>query len=122
MGVTDTGFILGAMVYFITFMGVVAGTVNNKKVNNTSQTALLKLCNAAVLIAFFFFSYAFLLVALQHWKPGFIAAPYLAIICLFVFYLPLRFFLLLRPPFHKIEYISFILSFGFLLMKLFTSL
>jgi hypothetical protein len=120
MGVTDTGFILGATVYFITFMGIVAGTVNNKKVNNSSQTALLKLCNAVVLIAFFFFSYAFLLMALQHWQPGFIAAPYLAIICLFVFYLPLRFFLLLRPPFSKLEYISFILCFGFLMMQLFT--
>ena len=122
MGVTETGFIIGGMVYFITFMGVVAGTVNNKKVNNTSQTALLKICNTLILIAFFFFSYAFLLMALQHWQPGFIAAPYLAIICLFVFYLPLRFFLLFRPPFNKLEYLSFIVSFGFLMMKLFTKL
>ena len=122
MGVTETGFIIGGMVYFITFMGVVAGTVNNKKVNNTSQTAILKICNTLILIVFFFFSYAFLLMALQHWQPGFIAAPYLAIICLFVFYLPLRFFLLFRPPFNKLEYLSFILSFGFLMMKLFTKL
>ncbi len=122
MGVTDTGFIIGATVYFITFMGVLAGTVNNKKVNNTSQSTLLKICNAAVLIAFFFFSYAFLLMALQHWQPGFMAAPYLAIICLFVFYLPLRFFLLLRPPFNKLEYFGFILCFGFLMVKIFTTL
>ena len=122
MGVTETGFIIGGMVYFITFMGVVAGTVNNKKVNNTSQTVILKICYTLILIAFFFFSYAFLLMALQHWQPGFIAAPYLAIICLFVFYLPLRFFLLFRPPFNKLEYLSFILSFGFLMMKLFTKL
>ncbi len=122
MGVTETGFIIGGMVYFITFMGVVAGTVNNKKVNNTSQTVILKICNTLILIAFFFFSYAFLLMALQHWQPGFIAAPYLAIICLFVFYLPLRFFLLFRPPFNKLEYLSFIVSFGFLMMKLFTKL
>lgn len=122
MGVPETGFILGAMVYFITFMGVVAGSVNNKRANHTSTSLLLKLGNAIVLIAFSFFSYAFLLMALQHWQPGFIAAPYLAIICLFVFYLPLRFFLLLRPPFNKLEYISFILSFGFLIIKLFTKL
>ncbi len=122
MGVTDTGFILGATVYFITFMGIVANSVSDKKPNNISQSALLKLCNAAVLIAFFFFSYAFLLMALQHWQPGFMAAPYLAIICLFVFYLPLRFFLLFRPPFSKLEYISFILSFGFLMVKIFTTL
>ncbi len=122
MGVTETRFIIGAMVYFITFMGVVAGTANNKRENNISQTALLKICNTLILIAFFFFSYAFLLMALQHWQPGFIAAPYLAIICLFVFYLPLRFFLLFRPPFNKLEYVSFILSFGFLMIKLFTKL
>lgn len=122
MGVTDTGFIFGATVYFITFMGVVAGSVNNKKVNKISQSAVLKLFNTAVLIAFFFFSYAFLLVALQYWKPGFMAGPYLAMICLFVFYLPLRFFLLLRPPFSKLEYFSFILCFGFLMMQLFTRL
>ncbi len=122
MGVTETGFILGATVYFITFMGVVASSVNNKKVNKISQSILLKLGNTAVLIAFFFFSYAFLLVALQHWKPGFMAAPYLAMICLFAFYLPLRFFLLLRPPFSKLEYFSFILCFGFLMMQLFTRL
>ncbi len=122
MGVTDTGFIFGATVYFIAFMGVVAGSVNNKKVNDISQSLLLKLGNTTVLIAFFFFSYAFLLMALQHWQPGFMAAPYLALICMFVFYLPLRFFLLLRPPFNKLEYISFILSFGFLMIQLFTGL
>lgn len=122
MGVTETGFILGATAYFLTFMGVVAGSVNDKKVNNISQSKLLKLCNTTVLIAFFFFSYAFLLMAMQHWKPGFMAASYLAIICMFIFYLPLRFFLLLRPPFNKLEYLSFILCFGFLMMKLFAKL
>lgn len=122
MGVTDTGFILGGTAYFITFMAVVASSVNDKKTNNTSQSALLKLCNAAVLIAFSFFSYAFLFMALQHWKPGFMAAPYLAMICMIVFYLPLRFFLLFRPPFHKTEYVIFMLSFGFLLFQLFVRL
>lgn len=122
MGVTDTGFIIGATVYFITFMAIVASSVNDKKTINTSQSALLKLFNAAVLVAFSFFSYAFLFMALQHWQPGFMAAPYLAMICMIVFYLPLRFFLLFRPPFHKIEYVIFILSFGFLLFQLFVRL
>ena len=54
MGVTETGFILGATAYFITFMGVVASSVNDKKVNNISQSKLLKLCNTTVLIAFSF--------------------------------------------------------------------
>jgi len=122
MGVPETGFILGAGAYFITFMGVVANSISSKKGINIAQSVPLKLLNYFVTVAFFFFSYAFLVMALQHWKPGFIAAPYLAIICLFVFYLPLRFFLLLRPPFHKLEYVSFIVSFGILLIRLFISL
>ncbi len=122
MGVTDTGFILGAMVYFITYMAVVAGSVNNKSSKKMPYLPVLKTANSAVTIAFFFFSYAFLSMTMQFWQPGFMAAPYLAIISLFIFYLPLRFFLLLRPPFHKLEYVSFILSFGFLLFQLFVRL
>ncbi|MFM6925140.1 MAG: hypothetical protein ACKOU7_06525 [Ferruginibacter sp.] len=122
MGVTETGFILGATAYFITFMGVVAGASSGKKVIEMAESTVLKTFNYITTISFFFFSFAFLLMALQHWQPGFIAAPYLAIICLFVFYLPLRFFLLFRPPFHKLEYISFVLSFGILMIRLFESL
>ncbi len=122
MGVKDTGFILGATVYFVTYLGVVAKTIGNKKALTPPHPGLIKLSNTVVLFSFFFFSYAFLLMALQHWQPTFIAAPYLAIICLFIFYLPLRLFLLLRPPFHKLEYISFILSFGFLMIKVFARL
>ncbi|MEP7237303.1 MAG: hypothetical protein ABI685_05550 [Ferruginibacter sp.] len=122
MGVNDTGFILGATAYFVTYMGVVANSIKNKKGIKSSQSGFIKLINTAVIISFFFFSYAFLLMALQHWKPTFIAAPYLAIICMFAFYLPLRFFLLLRPPFNKLEYISFILCFGFLMLQLFVRL
>jgi len=122
MGVTDTGFILGATVYFITFMGVVAGTINNKEAIKIAGSALLKTMNSAVTIIFFFFSYAFLLMTMQHWQPGFMAAPTLAMLCLVAFYLPLRFFLLLRPPFSKLEYISFIISFGFLLYQIFVQL
>jgi hypothetical protein len=122
MGVTETGFILGAGAYFITFMAVVSNSIGNKKGIEFAQSVRLKMLNYAITIAFFFFSYAFLIMALQHWRPAFIAAPYLAIICMVVFYLPLRFFLLLRPPFHKLEYVSFILSFGFLLFRLFVVL
>jgi hypothetical protein len=122
MGVKETGFILGLTAYFVTFVGVVAGSINNKKGLANSNIPLIKLVNNIITTLFFFFSYAFLLMSLQHWQPSWIAAPYLAIICLFVFYLPLRFFLLLRPPFHKLEYVSFILSFGFLMWQLFVRL
>ena len=122
MGVKETGFIIGATLYFITFMGVVAGTVNGKNVKKIIPSRILKAINSASLIAFFFFSYAFLLMSLQHWQPSFMAAPYLAVLCLFIFYLPLRFFLLLRPPFNKLEYIGFILCFGFFMVNLFSRL
>lgn len=119
MGVTDTGFIWGAAGYFITYMAVVASVINRKKVAEPLAPIVLRTGNDLITTAFFFFSYAFLLMALQHWQPAFIAAPYLAITCMFVFYLPLRFFLLFRPPFNKLEYISFIISFGILMAELF---
>jgi hypothetical protein len=121
MGVSDTGFILGATGYFITFIVIAASGINDKKGIKTGSI-VWKTGNAFITITFFFFSYAFLLVTMRHWQPTFIAAPYLAIICLFVFYLPLRFFLLLRPPFNKLEYVSFIISFGFLMFELFARL
>lgn len=119
MGVTDTGFIIGAIVYFITFMGVVAGSINHKKGIKMAGSEAVKTISSIVTTIFFFFSYAFLSMAMQHWQPGFVAAPLLAILCLFAFYLPMRFFLLLRPPFSKLDYISFILSFGYLVLQLF---
>ncbi len=122
MGVTSTGFIFGALAYFITFMGVVASSVHNNERIKISNSIGLKIINSVVTILFFFFSYSFLLMSLQHWEPGFMAAQSLAILCLFIFYLPLRFFLLFRPPFSELEYLSFVLSFVFLLFELFLKL
>jgi len=119
MGVTETGFIFGALAYFITFMGVVAGTINNTKGIKMAGSEVLKTISSAVTTIFFFFSYSFLTMAMKNWQPGFMAAPFMAILCLFAFYLPLRFFLLLRPPFSKLEYIGFVLSFGYLMVQLF---
>jgi hypothetical protein len=122
LGVQETGFIWGAVGYFITFMGVVANTVNAKQFINTAQLSIIKSVNIFITTLFFFFSYAFLLLTLKQWQPSFMAATYLALICLFAFYLPLRFFLLLRPPFHKMEYVSFVFSFGILMIELFARL
>ena len=122
MGVKETGFIIGAVIYFVTYMGVVATSLSRKSRRSINRTKNIESLNILVTTAFFFFSYSLLLVTLKNWKPEFIAAPYLAIICLFVFYLPLRFFLLLRPPFSKLEYVSFIISFGILIMQLFVQL
>ena len=122
LGVKETGFSTGAIIYFLTFMGVVAGSINNKKGIKIAYSGLLQITASTIIIIFFFFSYAFLLTTMQNWQSQFIAAPILAMLCMFVFYLPLRFFLLLRPPFSKLEYISFILSFGFLMFELFVKL
>ena len=122
MGVNYSGFIPGAGAYFIIFMAVVAGSINNKNGIKIANSGLLKITSGIVIIVFFFFSYAFLLLTMQNWESQIIAAPFLAILCLFVFYLPLRFFLLLRPPFSKLEYISFLFSFGFLMFELFVKL
>ncbi len=122
MGVQETGFIFGAVLYFIMFIAVVANSIIVKEKSNSSTAAWLPLLSTIVTIAFFFFSYAFLLVTLPHWNPSFAGAPYLAIACMFIFYLPLRFFLLLRPPFHRSEYVVFIISFGVLMYTLFVRL
>ncbi len=122
MGVKETGFAIGAGVYFLTFMAIVANSISNKKGIKIAYAGVVQLINSTVIIIFFFFSYAFLLMTMQNWQSNLIAAPVLAILCLFVFYLPLRFFLLLRPPFSQLEYISFILSFGFLIFELFVKL
>lgn len=121
MGVEEPGFIWGALIYFICFMAVVANSISAKK-DSSSSPAWLPILTSIVTIVFFFFSYAFLLVTLPHWNPSFIATPYLAIACMFVFYLPLRFFLLLRPPFHRSAYVVFIISFGVLMYHLFVRL
>jgi hypothetical protein len=122
MGVKETGFILGMGAYFIVFMAIVAGSITNKKAAGIARLQIFRIANSVITAIFFFFSYSFLLVTLPHWHSSFILAPYLAILCLAIFYLPLRFFLILRPPFHKYEYYSFILMFGFLLYRLFVEL
>lgn len=119
MGVKETGFIFGMVVYFICFMGVVAGSIDSKKGLLMQRSPLLKTAGSFINGFFFFFSYVFLLVTLSRWNPTFIGARFAAIICLTAFYLPLRFFLLLRPPFHKLEYLIFIFSFCYMLYKLF---
>ena len=122
MGVRETGFIPGMGIYFITFIGIVANSTSNKKGWKMQQYRWLSLTRGFVYAVFFFFSNCFLLLTLQQWSPSFIATPYIAILCFTLFYLPLRFFLLLRPPFYRFEYPVFILSFGYMLFRLFVGL
>lgn len=122
MGVQESGFLWGALVYFICFLTVVAGSITSTKALQIQQQVFIKAAGSLSSGLFFFFSYSFLLLTMQHWQPGFMGARYAAMLCLTVFYLPLRFFLLLRPPFHPLEYPLFIISYGFLLFKLFVNL
>ena len=119
LGVNETGFILGAAAYFITFMGVVANSISNGKMLQLANSTTIKFTSAIVIAVFFFFSYVFLVMTFQHWQPSFMGASVLAMICLCVFYLPLRIFLLLRPPYQKLEFVSFVLVFAFMMFKLF---
>ena len=118
MGVKETGFMFGALVYFICYLAVVAGSVAGD-VLTIQDTVGFRVANAVITTLSFFFSYTFLMLTLRDWHPSFMGATGLALICLCVFYLPLRVFLLLRPPFHRLEYLTFILSFAFMLTRLF---
>ena len=118
LGVKDTGFFIGMMVYFVTFLAsVVMGMSPQKSIQPTGS--LVKVITVLVTTIFFFFAYCLLKMTMHYWQPAFMGAQLLSLICLCVFYLPLRFFLLMRPPFSSLEYISFILAFSWLLVELF---
>lgn len=122
MGVKETGFILGAGAYFITYMAMVANGVNPLNKKSLADKKLLQLLSPVIVTLFFFFSYAFLIMSLQHWHPSFAGARLLGAVCLIVFYLPLRFFLLLKPPTARVEYFFFLLSFTWMMYQLFIKL
>lgn len=119
LGVKETGFIIGMSIYFISFLAIVAGTISNRKALQVQQSSIFRTASAFVTGAFFFFSTCLLLALLPSWQPGFIGAKAIAIICMIVFYLPIRIFLLLRPPFHRFEYPLFLLSFIYLMLQIF---
>jgi hypothetical protein len=119
MGVTETGFMFGAVVYFVCYLAVVAGSIARTTTLTIQDRVSFRVSNSVITTLSFFFSYTFLMLTLRHWRPSFMGATELALICLCAFYLPLRVFLLLRPPFHRLEYLTFIVSFAFMLTKLF---
>ncbi|MBL0152575.1 MAG: hypothetical protein IPP93_03440 [Chitinophagaceae bacterium] len=120
LGVTETGFILGMTFYFICFMSVVAKSVNGKEVLTLAQKPLVRASSAVFTTLFFFFSYGLLTITMKVLHTDSIHTAAWGLICLLVFYLPLRFFILLRPPRHIFEYVSFLLSFGYLLWQIFS--
>jgi hypothetical protein len=119
MGVTDTGFFIGLGVYFISFMAIVANSVNEVKTITLSNTTPVRLGAVISTTVFFFFSYSFLLMTMRQTPDLTDEGLIINLLCLCVFFLPLRFFLLFQPPRKSVEYISFLLSFGFMLFTLF---
>jgi hypothetical protein len=121
MGVQETGFIAGMTAYFICFMAVVASAIGQNKKKLITNTPIVKAANVIIATVFFFFSYAFLKMSLQNAQPLNPNEELLSLVCLLFFYLPLRFFLLLRPPHSRLEYIVFFLSFANMLYMLFAN-
>lgn len=119
LGVKNTGFAIGATIYFICFLGVVSNSIGNKKGIQLSNTKLVKVCNVFITTIFFFFSYSFLLMSMRQLQIKDPWQMFAGIICLLVFFLPLRLFLLLRPPRNRFEYILFIFSFCYMLYQLY---
>lgn len=120
LGVTETGFILGLTFYFISFMAVVANAVSGKSVIEIVKRPEVRALSVVFTTLFFFFSYGLLELTMRVLDGYGGNHELTGLVCLIVFYLPLRFFLLLRPPRHFTEYVSFILSFGYMLWQLFS--
>jgi hypothetical protein len=118
MGVRETGIWLGALIYFLVFLATVAGSIQDPRGIELQKRSIFQWSSSIVISVFFFFAYVFLIMTLQQRPPAFLGAKVLGIICLVVFYLPLRFFLLLRPPAARSEYVLFLLVFGYLLYEL----
>jgi hypothetical protein len=119
LGVEETGFIAGLVAYFICFMGTVVYAIGQNKKKLIVNTYALKGANVIITTVFFFYSYAFLKMGLQNAQPIGLTEELVSLVCLIIFYLPLRFFLLLRPPHSRLEYIVFFLSFANMLYLLF---
>jgi len=105
IGFNDTGFLLGIGIYFLMLIGAIASSIGEE----TSKLIRPVLVDIAGQLRI-------LLKTLQYWQPSSIVFSYLPSVAS-LFYLPLRFFLLLRPPFSKWEYVWFVISFGMMVRK-----
>jgi len=110
---------LSMLVYFITCLLVMGKSLDDKKYYTFSKSTIGGLISVVLNGVFFFFSYALLITSLQIWQPDRFQYRFYGVICLVLFYLPFRIFLLLRPPFHKIELASMLVIFFYMLNNLF---
>jgi len=110
---------LTMLVYFITCLLVLAKSMDDKRYYKFSKSGAGRFISVILNGSFFFFSYAILISSLEIWHPAQLQYRFLGILCLVAFYLPFRIFLLLRPPFHRLEIVSMAASFVLMIVRLF---
>lgn len=109
---------LTMLAYFIICLLMMGEAMNKKKYYAFSKTRTAGFISLLLNGVFFLFSYCLLIASLRIWQPEHSVYQVLGIGCLIVFYLPFRIFLLLRPPFHKIELASVLASFFIMVTQL----
>ncbi len=112
-------FFVGALLYVFSYLLVLINTLKYEDSHKIASNPIIKLGSNLFIGVFIFFSIAFLTLTVQNWHPENGGNQFWAIICLCLFYLPLRVFLLLKPPFGLIELSTFLMSFLFLVFQAF---
>ncbi|MFI5171382.1 MAG: hypothetical protein ACHQFW_03280 [Chitinophagales bacterium] len=110
---------LTALVYFVVNLLILSEAMRKPKYYLFSRSQTAGIISAILNGSFFFFSYGILITSMNIWQPEGQQFIFLGIICLVLFYLPFRIFLLLRPPFHRMEFISFMVLFVVMIERLF---
>jgi len=110
---------LTMLIYFIVCLLAMGKALEDTRYYTFSRSSTASVLSAILEGSYFFFSYALLKATMQVWQPEEMYYRFLAILCLVLFYLPFRIFLLLRPPFHPIELCTLLLAFGLMLAGLF---
>lgn len=119
MGGKATLFALGVVIYIFSYLIVLINSLKHKDSHKIAGNPFIKLGSNLFISVFIFFSIAFLTLTVQNWHPENGVTQFWAITCLCLFYLPLRIFLLLKPPFGLIELATFLMSFFFLVFQVF---
>jgi hypothetical protein len=119
MGGRATLFALGVVIYIFSYLIVLINSLKHKESHKIAGNPFVKIGSNLFISVFIFFSIAFLTLTVQNWHPENGGIQFRAILCLSLFYLPLRIFLLLKPPFGFMELATFLMSFLFLVFQVF---
>lgn len=119
MGGKSPLFALGVVIYIFSYLIVLINSLKHKESHKIAGNPFIKLGSNLFISVFIFFSIAFLTLTVQNWHLENGGTQFWAITCLCLFYLPLRIFLLLKPPFGLMELATFIMTFMFLVFQVF---